>query len=66
MKTTTWCFVIIGILALAAWVAIFLTTVQYLILFAIARLWLRVLVLSILAYFEMLIANYFIFDYHGE
>lgn len=66
MKTVTWCVIGIGILATIAWLAIVFSTLEYLVLFVIAGEWFYVTLLGLAFFVEMLIANYLIFEYHGE
>lgn len=62
----TICFIIVGVLGLIGAIAIMLYTVQFLLLFLIGGEFVKAIILGIVWFVEILILNYFIFDYHGE
>lgn len=62
----TICFIIVGVLGLIAAIAIMLYTIQFLLLFLIGGEFVKAIILGIVWFVEILVLNYFIFDYHGE
>ena len=60
------CFVLVGLLALAAAILILLYLAKYIILFIIAKHYISAAILGIIFFMVMVIINYITGDYHGE